>query len=186
MWVIFRKCKSFYYFLVSFAENYKVKKKRKHVKREIRMNDKKAERKRAERTSKWRKTKNNSNRFRERRQWVKISQYETEKDGRCRDIPPVALASGTDDSTKKDRRPLEPCNVETCCYALWPRHWTVCTCSTTYYTAFKSIFIQTCCKHCSSILLSSAWAGRTMCHESRPSNQAPTPRRFDFIALYLS
>lgn len=154
-------------------------------KKERRINDKKAERKRAERTSKMRGKKRIRVRDLER-QRVKISKYETEKDGRCRDIPPVALASGTDDSTKKDRRPLEPCNVETCCYALWPRHCTVCTCSTTYYTAFISIFIQTCCKHCSSILLCSAWAGRTMCHESQPPNQAATPRRFDFIALYLS
>jgi hypothetical protein len=57
VWVIFRKYRSFYKFLVSYAEHCKVKKKRKLVKRERRINDKKAERKRAERTSKMRKNK---------------------------------------------------------------------------------------------------------------------------------
>jgi hypothetical protein len=57
MWVIFRKYKSFYYFLFSCAENCEVKKWRKYVKKERMIGDKKEERKRTERASKMRKNK---------------------------------------------------------------------------------------------------------------------------------
>ena len=136
------------------------------------MNDKNAERKRAERTSEITGLK---------------SKYEAEKDGRCagHSSSRCSFRHWRQHKEKTGDSRTVQCR-EISCYALWPGHHTVCTRSTTYYTAFIFIFIQTSCNHCSSILLCSAWAGRQCAmNECTIPNQAATPRRFKLATKCL-